>query len=36
MQRVDAETAIARKIFLWTLFYAIAFCVAVLLIMGSN
>lgn len=36
MQRVDAETAMARKIFLWTVFYAVVFCFAVLLIMGGN
>lgn len=32
----DVETAMARKIFLWTVSYAIAFGIAVILIIGSN
>jgi hypothetical protein len=36
MQKVELETAIARKIFLWTMFYAVAFCFAVIVIMRDN
>jgi|GEM_PF-5543616 len=36
MQNIDVETRIARKIFLWTVAYAIAFCIAVALIIGSD
>ena len=36
MQRVDAETKIARTIYYWTVAYAIAFGIAVLLIMRGQ
>ena len=36
MQHVDVETRIVRKIFFWTMVYAVAFGLAVLVILRDN
>lgn len=36
MDRADIETRLARTVFLWTVVYAIAFGIGVLLIMSEN
>jgi hypothetical protein len=33
MERIDTETALARKLFVWTALYAVAFGIAVALIL---
>jgi hypothetical protein len=36
MERADVETRLARTVFVWTVVYAIAFGIGVLLIMSGN
>jgi hypothetical protein len=36
VERIDPETALARKLFVWTFAYAVVFGFAVLLILRDN